>query len=399
MHFCFSKSLLKKLISIVLINIAIVFNLASCGWNGEEYVKKIEGEEISFSEFLLLTSLQAVSAENNLKVGDDYGGFDFESFREGEIEGSPALDYIKDKVNDEMEEILVKRVAAKKLNVTLNKEEEETVKKNGYDKFKNLNSSFKAGKIGISLKDCENFVLWEMLEKKIGEELYGKGKPGEIKEEAVKNYAKDKKNVRRFKFLKIKKESKKEENKKEENKEKEKEESFEEKLQKKFSVKTSKELAENMLKKINENKKSLEDIQKELKEGLGEGTVSLEEKISYLNEKDEENYNFNEDANFNKDIKKFLKEMDEKKESKKIFETQTHAFIIETIDMDDDSIKNENQKIIGILQNQAQDEFLKKVKEEIKDKIDTNEHIVDASSAKQIKKVCENKVSASQFPF
>ena len=130
MHFCFNKSLLKRLISIVFINIAIVFNLTSCGWNGEEYVKKIEGEEISFSEFLLLTSLQAVSAENNLKVGDDYGGFDFESFREGEIEGSPALDYIKDKVNDEMEEILVKRVAAKKLNVTLNKEEEETVKKN-----------------------------------------------------------------------------------------------------------------------------------------------------------------------------------------------------------------------------------------------------------------------------
>lgn len=400
MQVSFKKKNFKKIILALLCNLLIVFNLVSCGWNGEDCVKKLGDEEINFSEFLLLTSLKAVSSRGSIKGDFAYDDFSFEVFKEGEIDGGAALEYIKNQVSDEMEEILIKRMAAKKLNVSLTEQEKEGIKKNGYERFKSLNSSFKASKIGISLKDCENLVLWDLLENKIGEQLYGKGKPGEIKEEDVMKFLKDKKNVMRFKFLKIPKELKKEENKEESKDKKDKEESIQEKLEKKFSVKNSKELAENMLKKINGKKKSLEDVKKELQDGLGKDIASLEEKVSYLNEKDEQSFNPDEDYKFNEGVKKFLKEMEEKKEKKKIFETDTHIYIIETLEMDDETGKKEKEKAKGIKEKEAREDFLKKIRKEFKEKIETEESKFNISVvSKQIKKVCENKVKVSQFPF
>ena len=153
MHFKTNKNSFKKIILALLCNLLIVFNLVSCGWDGVDCVKKLGDEEINFSEFLLLTSLKTVSAKSKTKGELSFEDINFETFKESEIEGSPALDYVKNQVNDEMEEILVKREAAKKLNVILTDQEKDTIKKNGYSKYKEINNSFKSSKNEIYIKN------------------------------------------------------------------------------------------------------------------------------------------------------------------------------------------------------------------------------------------------------
>ncbi len=410
----------KKIISFFCLMSLVIINFSGCSVKADEWVKRFGDEEITFSEFLLLVSLKVNDVETEVKKQlKTYDSVTFETIKETEINGVYAFDYLKDLVDKEMNKILAYRWAAKQLKISLNDQEKKALQKDGYNHYKSFNESFKAYKLGISLKACENFILWRALEYKVGEAILQKGKVGEVKPEDIKKFAKSKNTFAKYEMLKVpknlrdlkiedpnkkKEDEKKDQNKNEDEKKKEEEKKQEEdqqKIKKHFGVQTGKELADKLLKKANDEKKSLADVDKEIKEGLkGLQNTHVSEEIEYVDIRpnEEKEYKTKGETELKKKIKEEIKTMNVNSVAK-IIETPSEMLIIKLKDVDDEVIQKEENKIKGILQSRNKEKYINDIQKKHEKEIETNDGCMKVSIIeKQFKEVHKNKIKMSNFP-
>lgn len=394
MHFNCKRNFLKKIILVLFLFCFFIFSFTGClNASKDNWAKKVGDSKISFPNFLLLTTLEINNVEQDVrKELKTYGDINFEDFKDATIKGGSSIEYLKGKVEEQIKKNLVKIVAAKRLNVKYSKKELNSLQKQAYEQYKAFNESFKGYKIGICLKDCEEYVRVENLEQKILEGLCGKGKSKEIKKEQILSYAKDKNKVLPYTTIIIPKSL---ENEKVYDEEKEKTDEL--LLKKHFGVDNIQDLVDKFLKE----KKSLQEIEKEFVEGLKKEDFKISGNVEFLEENEKENlFSEKQDKKEKEELIKALKECNEDTTFKVVKKEGGSLQLVKLVNLKDEETEPLQEKIKGILEFKEKDQFLKSIEKEISSKIETNEEVFnDSVVEKQVKKFYKNKTAMNQFPI
>lgn len=405
--------------SLVVVGVALFFSVffvlpkLLSGPKEDVVVKSLDDFEANFSDFLLDTALKVNEVERKIKknFGDEVT---FEDLKETPINGISALEFIKDSVSGNLNRNLFVRDAAKKLNIVLTPEEMNGIKSQAYQTFKNLNVSFNAKDIGISLDSCCRAYEINMLEQKISEELFGEGKSKEIKEDEIKKFAEDKDKFARYQIIKLpeflenvkvkdckedvlnkKDEEKKDEKKKDEEKKDEKD-GEELVIEKSFGVKTVKELRDKIFDEIKSKKKTWEDIVDELKKAFKSNIYIPKEQNMYLyDEEEDEESRANKDPEM-KNLKDNMKTMNGEDVRKIDYEEEIS--LIRKYSIDEKILEKEKESIKTKLEGDIKKQFFEEIEKENIDKIQTNEDILTLDNVKkQVKKVYKYKKKEESF--
>lgn len=394
MHFNCKRNFFKKTIFMLFLFCSFIFCFTGCLNNSKDWVKKIGDEKISFSNFLLLTTVKINDVEKDVRQElKTYDEINFEDFKDATVNGTSATEDLKSKVDKEIKKILINMVAAKKLNVKYTQKELNSLQKQAYDQYKYFNEGFKAYKIGISLKDCEDYVKITNLEQKIGQELFGKGKPKEIKKEQILSYAKDKTKVLPYSTLTLPKSLEKAKVYDEEKKE-QTDELF---LKKHFGVEKIEDLADKFLK---EGKK-LQEIEKEFGENSKKEELKVTGGVEFL-EKEQKDDLFlgKKDDKERKELIKALKE-DKEEVPFKILKKQDGSLqLVKLLNLKDEETEPLQEQIKEILESKAKKDYIKSIEKAFVSKIETNEDSFNNSVVeKQVKKYYKNKTRKHQVPL
>ena len=399
----YKKKFFEKFMSVLVLICLILANFVGCGAEGKEWVKKYKNDSITFSQLLLITTLKVKTVEAKVKKSTEvFDNLTFEDMKESNIKGTPALEYLKKLVEEDLTNILVRNEAARRLKIKFKEQERKALDNNGYMQFKSFCDSYNAHKIGISLEDCIKLAYWQGIEYKIGEAIYGEGKFGEIKEEKIKGYLNDKDNVVKYKLLSFPKSLQQEKVEKEVKKgdKKEIQQTNELKIKKHFKVEKTKDLVDLMFKRIKKGEKSFEDVEKELSEIFKKNSVTLKDDLKFFDDLyDDDLKNVYDDGKLKteKKIKKNLKEM-KKDNLCRLIEDEKQFYILKTIPMDENVDDAKKEKVKKILQEKVKENYIKKIEKEIKKKIETNDsNLTQSMINKQVKKVYRNKKEKDDF--
>ena len=382
-------------------------------------VKSLNDEEITFSDFLLATTLKVNEAEGEIQknFGDE---LTFDDLKESQIKGMSAFEYIKDSAASDLNHYLILSAAAKtKLNLVhpFTKEEYDGIKGQAYQMYKNFNINFNASNIGISKSSFEHYAKYKALEQKILKELFGEGKTKEVKDEEMKNFAKDKDKFCKYQIIKLsksmenlkikdcRKADEKEEEKKDKEKEKKKEDDKDgEKLvlEKNYGVKTVDELANKLFDSLKTKKLNWGDLVKKFSENFGtKSNLYVENENTMFLDSENESQDFmsnKEQKNTKKNEIKSLKENEFK-----IVNLSGEKCLLIRLPVNEEILDGEDGKDIkGKIKNKIENirkkQFFEEVEKENMEKIETNDNILNLDNTKkQVKKVYKYK--KRQDPF
>lgn len=369
-------------------------------------VKSLDDFEVNFSDFLLDTALKVNEVERKIKKKFD-DEVTIEDFKEASINGVSAFEFIKDNVSADLNRDLLVRVAAKKLNLVLTPQEVNNCKSQAYQTFKNLNVSINAKDIGISSESCRNAYETNMLEQKISEELCGKGKSKEVKEDEIKEFAEDKEKFARYQIIKLPdfletvkvrdcKEKNNEENKKDEKDEKnEKDEKDGDELviEKYFGVKTVEELRDKIFNEIKSKEKSWKNVVDDLTKAFKNKIYIKKEENMILYDGKENKESENLEI---KELKDNLKTMNENDVRKIDYEREIS--LIRKYPVDGETLEKQKDAIKAKLEDDIKKQFFEEIEKENMDRIQTNENVLTLDNiSKQVKKVYKYKKKEESF--
>lgn len=362
-------------------------------------VKSLDDFEINFSDFLLDTALRVSEVEKKIKknFGDEVT---IEDLKETPINGVSAFEFVKDSVSVDLNRDLIVRAAAEKLNLVLTPQEVNNCKSQAYQTFKNLNVSINAKNVGISLASCVRLYEKNMLERKISEELCGKGKSKEVKEDEIKEFAGDKEKFAVYQIIKLPKflENVKVKDCKEENSENKKdgEEKKDEKdgeelvIEKYFGVKTIKELRDKIFNEIKNKKKSWKNIVDDLTKAFKKNIYIPKEENMFLYDGGENEENKAKEDLEKEELKNNLKTMNGNDVRKIDYEREMS--LIRKYIVNEEILENEKEAIKAKLEGNIKKQFFEEIEKENIDKIKTNENILTLDNVKkQVKKVFKYK--------
>lgn len=404
--------------SLVVVGLALFFSIffvlpkLLSGPEENVCVKSLDGEELNFSDFLLATTLKVNEAEGEIQrnFGDE---LTFDDLKESQIKGMSAIEYIKDTAASDLNHYLILSAAAKKkLNLAhpFTKEEYDGIKGQAYQMYKSFNINFNASNIGISKSAFENYIKYKALEQKILKELFGEGKSKEVKDEEMKNFAKDKNKFCKYQIIKLsksmenlkvkdcKKEDKKEgEDKKDKEKKKEDDKDAEELiLEKVYGVKTVDELANKLFDSLKNKKLSWGDLIKKFNENFGtKSNFYVENENTMFLDSENESQDFM-DSKEKRDAKK--NEIKSLKENEfKIVNLSGEKCLLIRLPinekiLDGEEGKNIKEKIKKKIEDVRKKQFFDEVEKENIEKIETDDNILNSDNTrKQLKKVYKYK--------
>ncbi len=400
----YGKKFFEKFIAMFVILSLVVLNFAGCGSTQDEWVKRCGKDEIKFSQFLLLTTLKVKDVETAVKRSDpNIEEFTFEDMKEGLIYGNLSLQHLKDLVEEELNNWLVIKEAARRLGVSFTDQQLKSLKKAGYEQYKSCCDVYQGHKIGISLQDCFDLIRQQGLEYKVGQEIFGEGKFAEVKDKDINDFLNNRANVVKYKaiYLPESLEGAHVEKEVQKGKNKVKEKTNELKIKKHFNVNRTKDLVQLLFNKIKNGEKSFDEIEKQLTEVFKESGLTTKEDVRFFDDRydDELKNSYDlEGRKFEKNIKNTLKDMG-KDNICRVVEGKEQFCILKTLPMDENVEEQKKEKVKDILQDRAKQKYLDKVRDDIKKKIETNnskfkQSIVD----KQVKKVYRYRREQSQFP-
>ncbi len=185
------KSHIKIATCIFLVFCLSLFTLSGCDHKGEA-VAQYENYKMEAGEYNYILVQQIYNAQSQLATSSDSQSTDLaQTISEGKIDNKPAAEYVKEQATKISKVILATRVECDKLGISLSDDDKNKIKENVEKSYDQLDKVYNVSKLGITKEATIQFFEDYQRVNLLSNEHFGDGKSQSIPDEQVDEYTKN----------------------------------------------------------------------------------------------------------------------------------------------------------------------------------------------------------------